>query len=179
MFVIAQVIVMFVAVLSANLIAAATPASAQIRFTFQKRPSVEVPGVLTVDLCVKSQNDFRGFPVEPGTDQTDVFDLHRARVGVEGTIVNRFDYQVEREFSDATQPWRDVYVNARALRGLELRAGQFKIPSGRRRRHEQLLPLSLRWQEAVDPHPVGPGQLVQPDGHAATCRFETRNTRIR
>jgi phosphate-selective porin OprO/OprP len=123
-------VVMFVAVLSATLLAAATPASAQVRFTFHKRPSIEVPGLFTVDLRVKSQTDFRGFPIEPGTDDKDVFDLHRARLGVEGTIVKRFDYQVERELHDTTQPWRDVYVNARVVRSLEVRAGHFKIPFG-------------------------------------------------
>ena len=125
-----HVMVLFVAVLSASLLAAATSASAQVRVTFHERPSVEVPGLFTVDLRVKSQSDFRGFPIEPGTDDKAVFDQHRARIGLDGTITKRFDYQVERELRDPTQPWRDVYMNARVVRGLEVRAGHFKIPFG-------------------------------------------------
>jgi phosphate-selective porin OprO/OprP len=59
-----------------------------------------------------------------------VFDLHRARVGIDGTVLKRIDYQVERELSDTTQPWKDVYVDGRIARALEVRAGQFKIPFG-------------------------------------------------
>jgi phosphate-selective porin OprO and OprP len=121
--------VLFAAILSATF-GAAVPASAQVRLSFEKRPSIEVPGWFTADMRVKSQTDFRDFPVEPGTDDKDVFDLHRARVGIEGTIVKRFEYQVERELHDTTQPWRDVYVDGRVVRGLDVRAGHFKIPFG-------------------------------------------------
>ena len=110
--------------------AAAPPASAQVTFTFDKRPSLKVHDVFTADLRVKSQSDFRDFPEEPGRDDKDLFDQHRARVGVEGRFLKRFDYQVERELRDTSRPWRDVYLNARVQRGLEVRGGKFKIPFG-------------------------------------------------
>jgi hypothetical protein len=47
---------------------------------FDERPSIKVSGLFTVDIRVKSQTDFRDFPVEPGTDDKEVFDLHRASV---------------------------------------------------------------------------------------------------
>jgi phosphate-selective porin OprO and OprP len=125
-----RVAILIAAAVSATVLTAATPVSAQIRLTFDKRPSIKVSGLFTVDIRVKSQTDFRGFPVEPGTDDKEVFDLHRARVGIEGTIVKRFEYQLERELHDTTQPWRDAYVDARIVRHLDLRAGQFKIPFG-------------------------------------------------
>ena len=120
------------ATLAALASAAASPVSAQVRFAFDKRPSLEVnDDLLTVDFRLKSQVDFRDFPREPGTDPKDLFDLHRARVGIEGDFMKkRFEYQVERELSDTTGPWRDAYVNARVLPFLELRGGQFKIPFG-------------------------------------------------
>jgi phosphate-selective porin OprO and OprP len=110
--------------------ASAPQANAQVTFTFDKRPSLEVHDVLTADLRVKSQSDFRDFPEEPGQVDKDLFDQHRARVGVEGRFLKRFDYQVERELRDTSRPWRDVYLNARVLRGLQVRGGKFKIPFG-------------------------------------------------
>ncbi len=106
----------------------AVPAGAQVRLTFDKHPSLQVHKLFTVDLKANTQTDFRDFPQETGTAPKDVFDLHRVRVGIEGTFLTRFDYQVERELHDSTQPWRDVYVDARVLPGLELRGGHFKIP---------------------------------------------------
>jgi phosphate-selective porin OprO/OprP len=84
----------------------------------------------TLDAHAKSQMDFRGFPQETGTESKDVFDVHRARVGIDGDLMKRFKYQVEGELHDRDQPWRDVFVNARVVRTLELRAGQFKMPFG-------------------------------------------------
>ena len=107
---------------------APSQASAQVTFTFDKRPSLEIHDLLTADLRVKSQSDFRDFPEEPGRDDKALFDLHRARVGVEGRFLKRFDYQVERELRDTSRPWRDVYLNARVLQDLDVRAGKFKIP---------------------------------------------------
>src|SRR5258705_11230261 len=107
---------------------APVPASAQITFTFDKRPSLEIHALLTADLRVKSQSDFRDFPEEPGRDDKALFDLHRARVGVEGRFLKRFDYEVERELRDTPRPWRDVYVNASVLQDLDVRGGNFKIP---------------------------------------------------
>src|SRR5712691_5551832 len=83
---------------------ASSPASAQIKFTFDKRPSLEIHDLFTADLRVKSQSDFRDFPEEPGRDEKALFDLHRARVGVEGRFLKRFDYQVERELRDTSRP---------------------------------------------------------------------------
>lgn len=112
-------------------LAVAVPAGAQVKLTFDKRPSIEVHDIFRIDFRVKSQMDFREFPQEPGTDSKDLFDLHRARVGIEGDFMKkRVEYQVERELSDTTRAWRDAYVNARVLPFLELRGGQFKIPFG-------------------------------------------------
>ena len=104
---------------AALLLSLAAPADAQVRTS-----------LLKLDVHVKSQMDVRDFPSEPGTDSKDLFDLHRARVGIDGTMLKRLDYQVERDLHDTTQPWRDVYMDARIVRGLDVRAGQFKIPFG-------------------------------------------------
>ena len=104
---------------AALLLALAAPADAQVRTS-----------LLKLDFTVKSQMDLRDFPSEPTTEPKDVFDLHRARVGIEGTMLKRLDYQVERELSDTSQPWKDVFVDGRVARAFDVRAGQFKIPFG-------------------------------------------------
>ena len=101
-----------------------------VTFPFDKRPSLRVGKLLQLDVRLTSQTDWRDFPPEQATLPKEVFDLHRARVGIEGTFLTRIDYQIEREFHDTTRPWRDVYVDARASRNLQIRAGQFKIPFG-------------------------------------------------
>src|SRR5262245_64554663 len=47
---------------------------------------------------IKSQNDWRDFPEETGTDQKNVFDPYRERIAVEGKIAGHILFHVEREF---------------------------------------------------------------------------------
>ena len=52
-------------------------------------------------------------------------------VGIDGTFLRVFEYQVEREFSGPDDAWRDVFVNIRPARAFQLQAGAFKIPFSR------------------------------------------------
>jgi phosphate-selective porin OprO and OprP len=108
--------------------AGASPAAAQVRMKFEKRPSIMVGSVLTADIRFKSQLDFRDFPDEPETQPKPLVDLRRTRLGVQGRLVNAFEYQVEGELNDASQPWRDVYIQTRPFLGVQVRGGNFKIP---------------------------------------------------
>ena len=108
--------------------AAAAPALAQVKLTFDKRPAIKVGNLLTVGIRFKSQVDFRDFPDEPETPSKPVVDLPRTRIGVEGRLIKEFEYQIEVELSDASKPWRDIYVQTRSFRVAQVRAGQFKIP---------------------------------------------------
>ncbi len=110
------------------LFAGAAPAVGQVRMKFERRPSIEVGTVLTADLRFKSQVDFREFPDEPETASKPLVDLHRTRIGVEGRLIKEFEYQIEGELGDSSQPWRDVYIQTRSFRVLQVRAGHFKIP---------------------------------------------------
>jgi len=110
------------------LFAGAAPAVGQVRMKFEKRPSIEVGNLLTAALRFKSQVDFREFPDEPETPSKPLVDLHRTRIGVEGRLVKEFEYQIEGELGDSSQPWRDVYIQTRSFRFLQVRAGHFKIP---------------------------------------------------
>jgi len=57
-------------------------------------------------------------------------DLARRRVGVKGKIASRIEFEVEREI-DSTSHWRDVFVDVRASRALQVRGGHFKVPFSR------------------------------------------------
>lgn len=103
--------------------------SSRVRLVWENRPSLRFGDVLRMDLRVKMQGDFRGFSPDLPTEEG-LFDLRRARLAVEGRFLKRFDFEVERELSHTTYPWRDVWVNFRYLRSSELRAGKYKIPFG-------------------------------------------------
>jgi phosphate-selective porin OprO/OprP len=106
----------------------AAPAAAQVEMTFDKHPSIKVGDLVTADIRFKSQVDFREFPDEPGTDFKPLVDLRRTRIGLEGRLIKELEYQIEAELGDARQPWRDIYIQTRSFRLLQLRAGHFKIP---------------------------------------------------
>ena len=55
-------------------------------------------------------------------------DVARRRIGIEGEILNIFDYQVERELTANRDPWRDVYLNYKQYGFAEVMAGKFKVP---------------------------------------------------
>jgi len=103
---------------------AVPPAHGQVKLTFDKRPVIEVGNLLTAGIRFKSQVDFREFPDEPDTPSKPLLDLHRTRIGVEGRVIKEFEYQIEAELADSSEPWRDVYIQTRSFRLLQVRAGQ-------------------------------------------------------
>ncbi len=58
----------------------------------------------------------------------DGLDIARRRVGIEGRVARIVDYQVEYELG--THEWRDVYLDYRQFKAVQLRAGVFKLPFG-------------------------------------------------
>jgi phosphate-selective porin OprO and OprP len=100
----------------------------KVRFVWNNRPSLRFGDWLRVDLRVKFHADFRGFSPEIETDEG-TFDFQRKRIGIEGTFLRHFEYEVERELRESN-PWRDVFVNFRYFRDFQVRAGKFKIPFG-------------------------------------------------
>ncbi|HEY1337884.1 MAG TPA: porin [Bryobacteraceae bacterium] len=112
------------------------------RFEFKGRPSIRMGKWFRADFRLKMQQDFRTFDPEVGTDEGELANLRKFRVGVEGYVTKDFEYRVEREirneiadlFNWRTREthalWRDVFVNWRYFRNFQVRAGQFKIPFG-------------------------------------------------
>jgi phosphate-selective porin OprO/OprP len=117
--------------------------SSGVKFKMNSYPSLRFGQALRMDFHVKAQGDFRGLWPERAIDGG-VFELHRARIGVEGRFLKHFEYEVEREFRDAFRqlyedvdvvgrtknPWRDVYVNFRYFRNFQIKTGKFKLPFG-------------------------------------------------
>jgi phosphate-selective porin OprO/OprP len=106
----------------------AAPVAAAIRY----RPpaSLRAGNGFRADFRVRLHADFRRFspelPLDDGT-----FRFRRARVGVEGRVLDDIEYELDYETRDDAQPWRNVFVNLRRWRAAEIRVGRFKVPYGR------------------------------------------------
>jgi phosphate-selective porin OprO and OprP len=116
--------------------------SPRLRFQMKGHPSIRAGKWLRADFLVRFQQDFRTFNPEVSTDEGEVANLRKLRVGVSGYVTRNFEYKVEREIRNEVAEvfhfrtrethalWRDVYGNFRYFRRFQLRAGQFKIPFG-------------------------------------------------
>jgi phosphate-selective porin len=61
----------------------------------------------------------------------DRFSWGSRRLGVNGELFDRVQFQVERAFQDDDDddtPWRDVYADVRINRAFQVRGGRFKLP---------------------------------------------------
>ena len=100
-------------------------------FRWDNRPSLHLGQGTRIDFRVRLQGDLQGTDVEL-VDGDDVSvssaDIARKRIGIDGEILNIFDYQVEGELGDDNDPWRDVYVNYKQYGFAEVQVGKFKLP---------------------------------------------------
>ena len=110
-----------------------------IEFRWRDHPQVRNGRLFRVDFVGKFQWDAR----DPGDDPSDFdnFEIHRARIGIEGELFNRVQFAIERELTEREvenpnpdvnekSAWKDVYVDANISDALQVRAGKFKIPFG-------------------------------------------------
>jgi phosphate-selective porin OprO and OprP len=98
-------------------------------FRWDNRPSLRLGRGTRVDLRARLQGDLRysDAPI-PDDDDNPEFEIARRRLALDGEILNLFDYQVEYEFADDQDPWRDVYINYKQFDFLQVQAGKFKEP---------------------------------------------------
>jgi phosphate-selective porin OprO and OprP len=112
--------------------------AAEVQFRWRDHPQIRT-GPLRIDFVTKFQWDAR----DPGDEPSDfdTFQIHRARIGVEGELFNRVQFAIEGELTerevDNPNPdtrdksaWKDVYVDGNISDALQVRAGKFKIPFG-------------------------------------------------
>ena len=118
------------------------PEKRYFRFEMKTHPAFRMGKWFRTDFHLTMQQDFRTFDPEVSTDEGEVANLRKFRVGISGYVTKSFEYEVEREirneigdlFHMRTREthalWRDVYGNFRYFRRVQIRAGQFKIPFG-------------------------------------------------
>jgi phosphate-selective porin len=94
-------------------------------FRMGNSPSLRLGDNLRVDLHARVQADVR-LRDESG-DTGDQFAWGNRRVGIDGELFDRLDFQIERELA-VDAPWRDVFADLRVHRALRIRAGRFKVP---------------------------------------------------
>ena len=103
-------------------------------FRWDGRPSLHLGEGTRVDFRVRLQRDVwhsdATLSLDDDSDGDNDLnaDVARRRIGIEGEILNIFDYQVEREFTANRDPWRDVYLNYKQYGFAEVMAGKFKVP---------------------------------------------------
>jgi phosphate-selective porin OprO/OprP len=90
------------------------------------------------------QADGRAFLNEPQR-QADTFLIRRARLYIEGTIGEHFDYRLMPDFSNGTLTLFDAWINVRFFRFLQVRVGKMKTPfSLERLQQEQFVTFNER-----------------------------------
>jgi phosphate-selective porin OprO and OprP len=114
-------------------------------FRWRDHPQIRTGRLFRVDFVGKFQWDAR----DPGDEPSDfeTYEIHRARIGIEGELFNRIQFNIERELTERESDdpdtrkksaWKDVYVDANISDAIQVRAGKFKIPFGL----EQLIGIS-------------------------------------
>jgi phosphate-selective porin len=94
-------------------------------FRMGDAPSLRLDDQLRVDLHARVQADVR---LRDGSDADgDAFEWGNRRIGIDGVLFKRLEFQIEREIS-TDDPWRDVYADVRMHRALRIRVGHFKVP---------------------------------------------------
>ena len=122
-----------------------------LRFVWKQHPSVRVGSAFRLDLQLKLQEDgHASYPGAQGLNcpnsalpSTCFWELHRSRVGIQGYLFKRIEYEVERELTEqelserellagytAKSLWKDVNVNVGYIRNAQVQVGRFKIPFG-------------------------------------------------
>ncbi len=99
---------------------------------------------ITVGGYIQANAEFGDAPDSRFTDINNRFLVRRARLGVQGTFAEHFDFKLEGDFgnnsisgkSGYSAQLTDVYVNWNRYDFANLKIGQFKTPFG----YEQLLP---------------------------------------
>ena len=94
-------------------------------FRMGSSPSLRLGNQVRIDLHARVQADVR-LQEESGAAR-DRLAWGNRRIGIDGVLFKRVEFQIERELSDV-EPWRDVFADVRAHRALRIRAGHFKVP---------------------------------------------------
>lgn len=119
------------------------------RFVWKQHPSLRFGSVARIDFEAKLQEDVRAsYPgaeglEDPITGKTRTFELHRNRIGIQGTLFKKIEFEIERELTEKEltdkdvlagvppqSQWKDVNVNIAYIDNVQVQFGKFKIPFG-------------------------------------------------
>jgi phosphate-selective porin OprO and OprP len=93
-----------------------------------RHPTVQLGSVGEISLRGRLSGILR--TAVPDEGQNADLDWRSRRIGVEGTLFKKIEFEVCRELGAVTEPECDAYVNVRMARAVQIQAGQFKIPFG-------------------------------------------------
>jgi phosphate-selective porin OprO and OprP len=97
-------------------------------FKFKDHPTLEI-GEFTLAFKARLSGDVNSSEAPLEEDAQGV-DLARRRVGVEGAFGKYAEFQIEYEFADSEDPWRDVFGNYTQFDFAQFQYGKFKLPFG-------------------------------------------------
>ncbi len=126
-FLVTMLLALSAVVASAQPAAPVPPPAADVQARFLPTPRVRVGKVFSIELIAKLQGDLSRFNPVIDKDDEDP-EWRRRRFGVKGELFNRVEFEVEREFGDDDDPWRDVYVDIKAADTFAVKAGHFRVP---------------------------------------------------
>src|SRR5690349_5061571 len=103
-----------------------------------KHPTFNIGDDVTIKVEARVESAVRAATPEIGLDDTS-FTWGDRRVGVEGTLYKRFQFELSNELSEQFEHttesgesgWKDAYLKARFSKAFTLGAGRFKEPFGR------------------------------------------------
>jgi phosphate-selective porin len=111
------------------------------RVSWKQHPSLRFGSVFRMDFEAKFQED--GRRTYEGATGLEEWELHRNRVGIQGHLFKKIEYEVERELTEKEltekelsagqapkSPWKDVYVNLTFMKNAQIQLGRFKVPFG-------------------------------------------------
>lgn len=101
-------------------------------FVWDNRPGIRYGDWFTLELRALLEGEVRS--TDPDlTGEGTVFEWSRRRIGVQGTVTEYVEYEVDYGFdaaNEASAELRDAYVDVRPAAFARVRGGRFKIPFG-------------------------------------------------
>jgi phosphate-selective porin len=107
-----------------------------------KHPSIKIGKDIRLEFAVRIEGDLRGATPDIGRDDA-ALEWQDRRFGIEGTAFKHITFEVSRELTEDFEgihdlgektAWKDVYVNYKISKELNIEGGRFKLPFG----HEEL-----------------------------------------
>jgi phosphate-selective porin OprO and OprP len=89
----------------------------------------------TLRITGQIQTDYRQFLNEHDTTDISTFLLRRARLGIEATVFNYYEFRFLPDFGQGKATIQDSYLNIHYIDGLQFQVGKFKEPVS----YEQLI----------------------------------------